>query len=182
MTSLLLHAWTVEDYHQIVATGILADSDCELLRGTIVDMPPEGPAHAHRCETTARYLERLFGEGWWSRQGKPITLADSEPQPDIAIVRDQDYSDRHPIAAEVRLVVEYLYRTQAKDTGIKREIYAEAGSPHYLVIDLKQIRVIHYANPINGNYTSEQVFQTGLIQIGTIRIEVQRLLRGQVGN
>jgi Uma2 family endonuclease len=177
MTSLLLHAWTVDDYHQIAATGVLADSDCELLRGTIVDMPPEGPEHAHRCETTARYLERLFGEGWWSRQGKPITLVDSEPQPDIAIVREQDYSDRHPSATDVRLLVEYAYSTQTKDTGIKRDIYAEAGISDYLVIDLKQAKVIHYSEPINGKYASEQTFDSGLILVGHVQIKVQRLLK-----
>lgn len=178
MTSLLLHSWTVEDYHRIAATGVLADSECELLRGTIVDMSPEGPEHAHRCETTARYLERLFGDGWWSRQGKPITLADSEPQPDIAIVREQDYSDRHPSPKDIQLIVEYAASTQAKDTGIKREIYAEAGILHYLVIDLKQAIVIYYSNPINGNYTSEQTFESGVISLGTVQIDVQRLLKG----
>mgnify|MGYP002777077164 CR=1 FL=1 len=177
MTTLSLHAWTVEDYHRIVASGVLADSECELLRGTIVDMPPEGAEHAHRCETTARYLERLFGEGWWSRQGKPITMPDSEPQPDIAIVREQDYSDRYPRPEEVRLIVEYAFSTQAKDTGIKRDLYAEAGISNYLVVDLKQAKVIHYSNPSNGRYESEQTFFSGLIQIGTVQIEVQRLLR-----
>ena len=176
MTTLLLHHWTVEDYHRIIATGVLSDYDCELLQGTIVDMPPEGPEHAHRCETTARYLERLFGERWWSRQGKPITLADSEPQPDIAIVREQDYSARHPIPGEVRIIVEYAYSTQVKDTGVKRDIYAAAGIPNYLVIDLKQVKVIHYANPANGHYTT-QTFRMGFIQIGSVQIDVQKLLK-----
>lgn len=177
MTTLLLHHWTVEDYHRIIATGVLSDYDCELLQGTIVDMPPEGPEHAHRCETTARYLERLFGEGWWSRQGKPITLADSEPQPDIAIIREQDYSARHPIPGEVRLIVEYAYSSQVKDTGVKRDIYAEAGIPNYLVIDLKQVKVNHYANPANGHYTTEQALRIGFIQIGSVQIDVRKLLK-----
>ena len=96
MTTLLPHRWTVDDYHCIIASGILAEHRCELIRGEIIDIAPEGPGHAHRCETSARYLERLFGEGWWARQGKPITLSDSEPEPDIAVVKKRDYSQQHP--------------------------------------------------------------------------------------
>ncbi|MBD2463040.1 Uma2 family endonuclease [Oscillatoria sp. FACHB-1407] len=175
--AILLHHWTVEDYHRIVEAGILSESDCELLQGNIVDMPPEGPEHAHRCETTARYLERLLGDGWWSRQGKPISLIDSEPQPDIALVREADYSDRHPSAEDVYLIVEYARTTQKQDKGIKREIYAEAKIAHYLVVDLKEGCVIYYTNPMNRNYMKEQIFHTGIIQVGTISIDVLKLLR-----
>jgi Uma2 family endonuclease len=177
VATLPLHRWSVHEYHRIIDAGVLADAECELLRGAIVDMAPEGPEHAHRCETTARYLERLFGEGWWSRQGKPITLNDSEPQPDIAMVREQDYSNRHPIPDEVCLVVEYAYSTQTKDTGVKRDLYAEANISAYLMIDLKQSKVIYYSSPTNGQYTNEQTFHTGRIQVGAAQIDVQRLLR-----
>jgi Uma2 family endonuclease len=176
MTALLLHQWTIEDYHRIVATGVLADSNCELIRGTIIDMPPEGPEHADSCETSARYLERLFGEGWQSRQGKPITLSDSEPEPDIAIVREQSYRARHPFPGDIRLVVEYAYSTQVKDTGIKRDVYAEASIADYLVIDLKRSVVIHYSNPVDGTYTGEQTYAAGVIQVGGVEIDVARLL------
>jgi len=173
----LLHQWTIEDYHRIIESGVLAESSCELIRGTIVDMPPEGPEHADFCETSARYLERLFGEGWQSRQGKPITLTDSEPQPDIAIVREQSYRTSHPAPEDVRLVVEYSYSTQAQDTGTKRDLYAEAGISDYLVIDLKRLVVIHYSDPVDGQYNAEQTFSTGLIQVGSVLVDVERLLR-----
>lgn len=176
MTALLLHRWTVEDYHRIVEAGVLADHHCELIRGDIVEMAPEGPVHAHRCEMTARYLEQCFGQGWWARQGKPITLADSEPEPDIAIVQAREYSDRHPLAAEVALIVEYSFTTQAKDTGIKRDLYAEAEIPHYLVVDLKATEIIYYANPVACEYKVKQVLEQGIIQIGRIQIDMQRLL------
>ncbi|BAZ10197.1 hypothetical protein NIES4071_20110 [Calothrix sp. NIES-4071] len=176
MTTLLPHRWTVDDYHRIVASGVLAEYRCELIRGKIVDMAPEGPGHAHRCETSARYLERLFGKGWWARQGKPITLSDSEPEPDIAIVRERDYSQQHPKSEDICLIVEYAFSTQAKDTGVKRDVYAEHGIPDYIVADLKSSKVIDYSNPVNSVYTSEQTFYSGLIQIPQIQVDVQRLL------
>ncbi|MEC4882831.1 MAG: Uma2 family endonuclease [Scytonema sp. PMC 1070.18] len=176
MTTLLPHRWTIEDYHRIVATGVLAEYHCELIRGEIIDMPPEGPEHAHRCETAGRYLERLFGTGWWARQGKPITLLNSEPEPDIAIVREQDYSSRHPTPEDISLIVEYSFSTQAKDTGVKRDIYAEADIPNYIVVDLKNAKVIHYCNPVNGKYTSEQSCDYGFIEVAGLQIDVRRLL------
>lgn len=173
----LLHQWTVEDYHRIIEAGVLAQSNCELIRGEIVDMAPEGPEHADFCESSARYLERLFGEGWQSRQGKPVTLKDSEPQPDIAIVREQSYRQRHPASQDVCLVVEYSYSTQAQDTSMKRDLYAEAGISDYLVVDLKRAMVIHYANPVNGQYGSEQTFTAGIIRVGAVFVDVDQLLR-----
>ncbi|MBW4539020.1 MAG: Uma2 family endonuclease [Myxacorys chilensis ATA2-1-KO14] len=175
--TLATYKWTIDHYHQAIDAGIFNDQSIELLRGELVLMPPEGPEHADSCETTARYLERLFGDGWWSRQGKPVTLADSEPQPDIAIVREQSYRSCHPTPKDIRLIVEYAYSTQAKDTGIKRDLYAEAGILDYLVIDLKRSSVNHYANPIKGIYTTEQTLTDGVIQVGQVQIEVQRLLR-----
>lgn len=177
MATLLRHRWSIEDYHRIVEAGVLADARCELLNGEIVDMAPEGPEHAQRCETSARYLERCFGEGWWARQGKPITLAESEPEPDVAIVEERDYSDRHPVADEVILAVEYAFSSQLKDQGLKRDIYASAGIPHYLVIDLKQKSVRHYAEPVEGVYRLEQDYNQGIIEIAGRRIAVDRLLR-----
>lgn len=172
----LLHQWTIEDYHRIIESGVLAYSNCELIRGTIIDMPPEGPEHADFCETSARYLERLFGEGWQSRQGKPVTLTGSEPQLDIAIVRDQSYRQRHPIPADIQLIVEYAYSTQAQDTGVKRDLYAEAGISDYLVVDLKQSVVLHYFNLSSGQYLSEQTLSAGMIRVGSVQIDVTRLL------
>jgi Uma2 family endonuclease len=181
MTTSILspHRWSVRDYHLINSTGVLSESRCELIRGEIIDMAPEGPEHAHRCETTARYLERLFGEGKWARQGKPITLQHSEPEPDIAIVKEQDYSQQHPAPEDIYLVLEYSFTTLAKDTGIKRDIYAEAGIPNYIVVDLKTSLIIYYSNPINGSYSSEQTFDNGFIAVGDILIDTQRLISQQ---
>ena len=72
--------------------------------------------------------------------------------------------------------MEYSFSTQVKDTSVKRDVYAEAGIADYIVIDLKSSKVIHYSNPVNGIYTSEQTFYSGLIQVGQIQVDVQRLL------
>ena len=40
--SLTLTKWTLDDYHRMVASGVLDDRPVELLRGEIVEMSPEG--------------------------------------------------------------------------------------------------------------------------------------------
>ena len=41
-----LAKWTIDEYHQMVAAGILDDRRVELLKGEIVEMSPEGEPHA----------------------------------------------------------------------------------------------------------------------------------------
>jgi Uma2 family endonuclease len=76
----------------------------------------------------------------------------------------------------LNLVIEYSFSTQVKDTSIKRDLYAEAGIADYIVIDLKSFQVIHYSYPINGIYTYQQTYRSGLIQVRQIQVDVQRLL------
>lgn len=39
--------WTIDEYHHMIAAGILDDRRIELLKGEIVEMPPEGEPHAY---------------------------------------------------------------------------------------------------------------------------------------
>lgn len=39
--------WTVEEYHRLIATGILDDRQVELLRGELAEMSPEGEIHCN---------------------------------------------------------------------------------------------------------------------------------------
>jgi len=52
----------MEDYHQIVETGLLDDRPVELLNGEIVEMSPEGVPHAYFSTKAGEYLTRLLGD------------------------------------------------------------------------------------------------------------------------
>lgn len=81
--------WAIAEYHRMIEAGILDDRRVELLKGEIVEMPPEGEPHAYFSTVAGIYLIRLLGERAMIRSAKPITLANnSEPEPDIAIVQD----------------------------------------------------------------------------------------------
>jgi Uma2 family endonuclease len=47
--------WTLEDYHRMIAAGILDDRHVELIRGEIVEMPPEGEPHAYCSHEAGEY-------------------------------------------------------------------------------------------------------------------------------
>ncbi|MEH2049728.1 Uma2 family endonuclease [Nostoc sp.] len=93
-----LAKWSVDDYHRMVEAGILRDRHLELLAGEIVEMSPETPIHYTTAKRSTKYLEGLLSGKADVRFNGPITLSDSEPEPDIAIVQlpESSYSDHHP--------------------------------------------------------------------------------------
>jgi Uma2 family endonuclease len=48
--------WTIDEYHQMIAKGILDDRRVELLKGEIVEMSPEGEPHAYSSSEVGDYL------------------------------------------------------------------------------------------------------------------------------
>lgn len=92
--------WSVDEYHRIIAAGILTPSDrVELLEGCIIEMVPQEPPHTSTTLSLGNDFVLLFANKAWVRQQLPITIApDSEPEPDIAVVRidSNRYRDRHP--------------------------------------------------------------------------------------
>ena len=94
------------------------------------------------------------------RQESPLTLADSEPEPDLAIVQGQraDYLTSHPTTA--LLVIEIATSSERLDREMAT-IYAEAGVQEYWII-LGQKRAVEiFRRPVNGVYQEQQIFQLG---------------------
>jgi Uma2 family endonuclease len=56
-----------------------------------------------------------------SMPSEPITLLDSEPEPDVVVVRGntRDYLDRHPGSQDLALVVEIADSTLERDRSSK---------------------------------------------------------------
>jgi Uma2 family endonuclease len=114
-------------------------------------------------------------------EAHPITLADSEPKPDIAIVRPPDtlYLNRHPYTEDIYWLIEISDRTLKKDLEVKKIIYANAGIKEYWVIDLQSRILYVFQNPIEQDYQIKQVYQEGVIfslAFPTLPISVEQLL------
>ena len=118
-------AITVENYHRMFALGMVAPNT-ELIRGTLVEKMPKSPLHASIVELLRDSLEPVLPQGWFVRQEQPLTFADSEPEPDIAVIRGsrRDFLTAHPETAE--LIVEVVVTSERIDR-VKLGVYAEAG-------------------------------------------------------
>ncbi len=155
-----LHPLTVDDYHRMVEVGILMEDDpVELLEGALVEVAPEGPAHATVVADLARFLikglpdeERLL-----VRVGSPLTFRPhSEPQPDFSIVdRAASTFTEHPVVAH--LVVEVSYSSRRIDRGRKARIYARAGIREYWILDLVDWAVEVRTDPGEDGYATTRV-------------------------
>ncbi|HEY9658664.1 MAG TPA: Uma2 family endonuclease, partial [Allocoleopsis sp.] len=158
--------WTVQDYHRMVDAGILADRHVELLNGEIIEMPPEGIPHANLSTKGANYLRKLLGDRVEIREGKPITLStQSEPEPDIAVVQplEDEYFEHHPYPQNVFWLIEFSNSSLEKDLNVKRTTYATDGIQEYWVINLKQMELMVFRSPRNGDYQEQATLTEGVI-------------------
>lgn len=142
--------FTVDEYHSMIATGVLHDGEpYELLEGWIVAKMPQDPIHAGTIEVVAEVLRSHLPAGWCVRGQGPVTLLESEPEPDVVVARGRaaDYLKRHPAPADVALMVEVANTTLAFDRRLKARIYARAGIPAYWIINVADRRVEAFTDP-----------------------------------
>jgi len=142
---------TVEQYHQMIRSGILSDDDAiELLSGWLIPKMPKNPQHRAATKLTRNALEAIAPDGWYVDSQEPITLDDSELEPDIAIVRGdtRDYLDRHPGARDLSLVVEVADSTRERDRTLKQRLYGRAGIPVYWIVNLVERQLEVYSQPV----------------------------------
>jgi Uma2 family endonuclease len=148
-----LRPWTVEQYHELVNKEILtADDRVELLEGWIVEKMPQKPPHASATQSLDEWLKKHLPNNWRCRCQLPITLATSEPEPDLAVVQGslKDFRARHPGPEETAIVVEVTRSSIYRDRIEKARIYAEAGIPEYWIVNVSKDIVEVFTNPSNG--------------------------------
>jgi Uma2 family endonuclease len=176
-----LAKWSVDDYHRMIEAGILRDRRVELLAGEIVEMSPETPIHYNTAKRGAKYLEELLAGRADVRFNGPITLLDSEPEPDIAIVRlpESIYNNRHPEPEDIFWVIEVANTSLKKDLDLKGSIYATAEIQEYWILDISSKRLIVFREPQNGQYVIEQTFVQGEViplAFPDVQVLIERLL------
>jgi len=145
-----------EEYHRMGEVGILKRSDhVELIRGEIVEMSPMGPRHYAFVNNLNRLLVvRLTDRAIVAVQGPIVLAEDSEPEPDIAIIRHRTvpYKEREAFREDALLLIEVAESSLAYDRSTKLRLYAEAGIPEYWVIDCLAESVEIHRGPDAGRY------------------------------
>lgn len=112
---------------------------------------PKNPPHRVATKLTRNALEKIVSEGWYVDAQEPITFEDSEPEPDVVIIRGntRDYLERHPGAIEVALVVEIADSTLERDRTIKKRLYTRSMILIYWIINLSERQLEVYTNPVS---------------------------------
>lgn len=145
-----LRQFTVEEYHKLIAGGILTPDDrVELLEGYVVDKMPQDTPHGGTLTRLSVRVSRRLPDGWVWRTQQPITLPTGEPEPDFAVVRGDEtsFDARHPDPADLGIVFEVADSSLVKDRRDKGRAYARVGIPVYWVLNVADRVVEVYTDP-----------------------------------
>jgi Uma2 family endonuclease len=143
--------FSISEYHHLARLGILTeDDDLELLEGYLVHKMTRNPPHDCAMHLLLRLLSRMVPDEWEVRCQAAVTLGDSEPEPDLAIVRTDaaHYKYRHPAPADIAIAIEVADSTLASDRADKCRIYARAGIQVYWIVNIVDQQVEVYSSPI----------------------------------
>jgi Uma2 family endonuclease len=160
--------FTAEEFLEIAALPPLADvaGKLELVDGVIVHVSPAYHPHSRYQGDVYFKLRMAFGDevpgGWCVRPELTVRLGGYMiREPDIAVVRDPGDKTGVGTPDEVLMLVEIAYTTLRNDLKFKRLNYAQAGVPHYWVVDVEGHKVHIFGQPSEGDYKDEQVYLFG---------------------
>lgn len=160
-----IYRLSVAQYHAMAKAGILGEDDpVELLEGWLVQKMTKHRPHSLSTLLARQALGALISTGWYVDSQEPITTEDSEPEPDIVVVRGspRDYTDRQPGPTDIALIVEVADSSLGTDRGRKKRLYARAGIAIYWIVNLIERQIEVYSDPSGPSeepdYRERQIF------------------------
>ena len=161
------HRYSVAEYYRMAETGILKpDERVELIEGEIIDMAPIGTDHSSVVKRLNAIFTRKIGTKAIVSVQDPIRLTqNSEPQPDIALLRYREdfYRHAYPGPEDILLLIEVADSSLRFDQDIKLPLYARHGIPEVWIVDLDQQRLEVYRRPVEGKYLDKLCPERGEI-------------------
>jgi Uma2 family endonuclease len=147
----------------MIDVGILKEDDrVELIRGEIVAKMPIGDPHVACVNRLNRILNRAAGDDVIVSVQNPVRLADSEPEPDVALAKAIGGSSGKPSSAEVLLLIEVADDSLEYDREVKGPLYAENGIGEYWIVNLIDRCVeVHRQPPPDGTYADVRTLRAG---------------------
>jgi Uma2 family endonuclease len=145
---LTLRRWQRIEYERLVDLGVFRGEPIELIGGQLVVAEPQGPYHASAITKIDYGLRAVLPAGWIVRLQAPVSLdEESEPEPDLVVVRGSpgDYRASHP--ARPALAVEVAETSLEFDRERKGSLYARAGIQDYWIVNLVDRALEIYREP-----------------------------------
>ena len=150
---------SVAAYRALGEAGLIP-KDTELLYGFVYTKMSKSPLHSFLVARLLRLLQSKAPSRFLVRSEQPITCHDSEPEPDISVVRgtESDFLADHPHTAE--LVIEVCITSHDYDRS-KLRAYATAGVKEcwFVLGPEKQIEV--YQQPKDGRFAEHSLHGPG---------------------
>ncbi|MEM6612578.1 MAG: Uma2 family endonuclease [Cyanobacteria bacterium P01_C01_bin.72] len=179
--TLTTYKWSIEEWHKLVDAGLLSGKPVEFLEGEIVTVSPEEVEHRYTNSSIVKYLRSIFDKTAEIQESHPITLDNSEPEPDVAVVRlpETMYRTRHPYPQDIYWLIEISNRTLKTDLNQKKITYARNGIPEYWVIDLINNKLIVHTQIQDNNYTQVNEYTKGTVSplaFPNVAISLDKLL------
>jgi Uma2 family endonuclease len=150
---------SVEAYHALGEAGLIPERT-ELLYGFVYHKMPKSPLHSFLVLLLYDLLHSVVPVGFMVRPEQPITCADSEPEPDLAVVRGQigDFRLSHPCTAE--LVIEVCV-TSAEYDRSKLRAYASAGVKECWLVLGREKQIEVHRQPGEGQFAEHTLHGPG---------------------
>ena len=135
--------------------NLLSDESTELIKGQVIKKMPKSPVHTFFIEVLSTFLRKIVPKNCIVRQEAPISIWDSEPEPDISILEGpiDKYFSAHPKTAI--LIIEISITTLELDRA-KATVYAEADVSQYWIIRPDVMLVEIYTDPKGGVYQTKK--------------------------
>jgi len=153
---LLTHKFTIQQYHLMYEAGVFPEGDrFELINGEITKMSLIGRRHTACIIRLDRLIQIKLSDRVMVSVQNSIRLDDnSEPQPDLAILklRDDFYEEGLPTPSDILLIIEVADSTLAYDRDVKMPLYAAAGIPEMWLFDINKKAIEGYSLPSSSGY------------------------------
>ena len=171
--------FTRAEYDRLIELGFFQRERIELIHGVLCRMSPIGIAHANAVVRLGKLLTMRVGDRAQVRAQQPFCACDeSEPEPDIAIVPEAEYT-AHPDSA--LLIIEVADSSLEYDRETKAPLYAASGVPEYWILNLIERTLEIHTSPDGARYASIERVGVGKSAapraFPDIRVEIAALLR-----
>lgn len=168
---------SVEAYHALGNCG-LVPRRTELLYGQVFFKKPKPPLHSYLAQLLFEKLRAAAPRDCFASVGQPVTCPDSEPEPDLAVIRGsfEDYGTEHPTTAE--LVIEICVTSHEYDRS-KLRAYATAGVKEVWLVLAPEKQIEIHLQPKDGHYIEATIHGPGetvtCVAVPGFTVEVDRL-------
>jgi Uma2 family endonuclease len=152
---------TIERYHRMIDLGVFDEWSVELLNGVLVEKISKSELHVYLVDLLVELIrEFCSGSEFWVRKEDPVTIGNSEPEPDVSVVKGSRSQFRHSKPATAHFVIEVSNSSLGLDRAKARD-YAKAGIPEYWIVrpdsDLTEV----YREPKDGEYAEMMEMPSG---------------------